>query len=153
MAEKRDMTMMSNCLCFKLRSVTRAVTRFFDAEVRRLPVRPTQTPILGALHAKDAWSMVELSEWLGMERTTLLRSLRHLERDGLVRINNGGGGRGRRVDVTITKEGRNLLAKTHSAWRTAQDKVLNILGKERWSNVMHDLELVAEELNKHPDAD
>jgi DNA-binding MarR family transcriptional regulator len=146
MTTKMDLSKMENCVCFNLRWVTRAVTRFFDAEVRRLGVRPTQTPILGALEAKDGWSMAELSAWLGMERTTLVRNLRPLQRDGLVRAN--GGGRGGHVELGITEKGRAMLARTLPAWRAAQAKVVAILGKERWSNMIRDLERVAVELGK-----
>jgi len=146
MTNKLDMSAMENCLCFNLRWISRAVTRFFDAEVRRLGVRPTQTPILGALHAKDGWSMAELSEWLGMERTTLVRNLRPLQRDGLVQAN--GGGRGGHVELKITEKGRKALAKALPAWRAAQDKVVAILGRDRWSNMIRDLEQVATELKQ-----
>jgi DNA-binding MarR family transcriptional regulator len=144
MTDELNMSKMENCVCFNLRWVSRAVTRFYDAEMRRLGIRPTQTPILGALQAKDGWSMAELSEWLGMERTTLVRNLRPLEREGLVRAN--GGGRGGHVELMITAEGRKTLTKTLPAWRAAQDKVVAILGRERWSNLIHDLEQVATEL-------
>ncbi len=146
MANELDMSSLENCVCFNLRWVSRAVTRFFDAELRRLGVRPTQTPILGALQARDGWSMAELSEWLGMERTTLVRNLRPLERKGLVKAN--GGGRGNHIELAITEKGRKALTKALPAWRTAQNKVVAILGKERWTNIIRDLERVAAEL-KH----
>lgn len=139
-----NMSKLENCVCFNLRWVTRAVTRFYDAEMRRLGVRPTQTPILAALRAKDGWSMADLSEWLGMERTTLVRNLRPLQREGLVR--SKGGGRGGQVELMITAEGRRALSKTLPAWRAAQDKAVAILGAERWSRVIQDLERVATEL-------
>src|SRR5262249_46221271 len=134
--KKLDLSAMENCVCFNLRWVTRAVTRSFDAEIRRLGVGPTQTPILGALQARDGWSTAELSEWLGMERTTLVRNLRPMQRDGLVRAK--GGGRGGHVELTITEKGRASLAETIPAWRAAQDKVVAILGRERWSNLIRD---------------
>jgi DNA-binding MarR family transcriptional regulator len=139
-----DMTSVENCACFNVRRISRVITQFFDAEVRRHGIRPTQTPILGALKAKDGWGMAELSEWLGMERTTLLRNLRPLQRDGLVRAK--GGGRGGHVELEITHKGRTALAKTLPAWRSAQDKVVAILGRERWSAVINDLEGVATKL-------
>ena len=135
---------MENCVCSNLRAVTRAVTQFFDMEVRRHGIRPTQTPILGALQAKNGWGMAELSDWLGMERTTLLRNLRPLQRDGLVRAK--GGGRGGHVELEITEKGRRALGKLLPAWRSAQDKVVAILGKERWSAIIGDLEGVATKL-------
>jgi DNA-binding MarR family transcriptional regulator len=144
MAAKLDMSSIDNCVCFNLRAATRAVTRFFDSEVRRLGIRPTQTPILGALQAKDGWSMAELSDWLGMERTTLLRNLRPLQRDGLVRAK--GVGRGGHVKLEITEKGRAALIKLLPAWRAAQDKVVATLGKERWAVIFRDLEAVTANL-------
>jgi DNA-binding MarR family transcriptional regulator len=144
MKKQLDMASVENCACFNVRRVSRVITQFFDLEVRRHGIRPTQTPILGALQAKNGWSMAELSDWLGMERTTLLRNLRPLQRDGLVRAK--GGGRGGYVELEITEKGRSALAKTLPAWRSAQDKVVAILGKERWSAIISDLEDVAAKL-------
>lgn len=138
------MTSQENCVCFNVRRVSRLITQFFDAEVRRYGLRPTQTPILGALQAKTEWSMAELSEWLGTERTTLLRNLRPLQRDGLIRVK--GGGRGSHVKIEITQKGRKALAKMLPAWRSAQDKVVATLGKDRWSTIMSDLTEAATKL-------
>jgi DNA-binding MarR family transcriptional regulator len=146
MKKKRNFATMENCVCSNLRAVTRAVTQFFDTEVRQHGIRPTQTPILGALQAKDGWGMAELSEWLGMERTTLLRNLRPLQRDGLVRAK--GGGRGGHVELEIAEKGRTVLAKLLPAWRHAQDKGVAIRGKERWSAIIGDLEDVAMKLKR-----
>lgn len=143
MATELDMSAVQNCVCFNLRAVTRAMTRFFDAEVRRMGLRPTQTPVLRALQVKN-WGMAELSDWLGMERTTLVRNLRPLEREGFIKIN--GGGRGGHVELMITQKGRRKLAEAHPSWRTAQDKVVAILGKERWSGILKDLGEVAVKL-------
>jgi DNA-binding MarR family transcriptional regulator len=139
-----DMTSVENCTCFNVRRISRVITQFFDAEVRQHGIRPTQTPILRALQAKNGWGMAELSEWLGMERTTLLRNLRPLQRDGLVRAK--GGGRGGHVELEITAKGRGVVAKTLPAWRSAQAKVVATLGEERWSTIISDLEEVAKKL-------
>jgi DNA-binding MarR family transcriptional regulator len=139
-----DMASIENCACFNVRRISRVITQFFDAEAGRHGLRPTQTPILGALQAKGGWGMAELSEWLGMERTTLVRNLRPLQRDGLVRAK--GGRRGGRVELEITEKGRAALARMLPAWRSAQDKVVAALGKERWSVIIHDLEAVAKKL-------
>jgi len=144
MEKELDLMSVENCTCFNIRRVSRVITQFFDAEVRRHGMRPTQAPILRALRAKSGWGMAELSEWLGMERTTLLRNLRPLQRDGLVRAK--GTGRGGHVELEITSKGRAALAKTHPAWRSAQEKVVATLGKERWSTIISDLEEVAAKL-------
>ena len=145
-AKELDMSAAENCVCFNLRWVARAVTQFYDAEMRRHGIRPTQGTILASLNAKNTWSMAELSDWLGMERTTLLRNLRPLQRDGFVKI--AGGGRGNRVELTITTKGRKQIEKLTPAWKSAQKAAVKTLGEKRWSAILSDLETAALALNK-----
>jgi DNA-binding MarR family transcriptional regulator len=146
MSKELDLSAMENCVCFNLRRVTRLVTQFFDAEMRRHGIRPTQGTILASLITKDSWTMAELSDWLGMERTTLVRNLRPLQRDGLVKV--GGGGRGRLVELAITRKGRKQMEKLTPAWKSAQSAAVKTLGEKRWSAVLSDLETAALGLNK-----
>ena len=146
MGRELDLKTMENCVCFNLRKAARKMTQFFDAELRRHGIRPTQTPILGALAAKSGWGMEDLSEALGMERTTLVRNLRPLERDGLVEVH--GRGRGGHVSVSISSKGRQSLARVMPAWRAAQQAVIKSLGEQRWSGILADLQRAASGLNK-----
>src|SRR3982751_4502948 len=109
MPKELDMSAVENCVCFNVRWVTRVVTQFYDAEMRRHGIRPTQGTILASLMARESWNMAELSDWLGMERTTLVRNLRPLQRDGFVRA--VGGGRGGHVELSITTTGRKQIKK------------------------------------------
>lgn len=135
-----------NCVCFNLRRATRMVTQFFDAEGRRHGIRTTQASILLALKAKGSARMAELSDALGLERTTLVRNLRPLQRDGLVQAD--GGGRGGRVELAITAKGRKQIEKLMPAWRSAQSAAVKTLGEQRWSAILTDLETVASALKK-----
>ncbi len=146
MSKELDMSAIENCVCFNLRWVTRAVTQFFDAEMRRHGIRPTQGSILLALNAKESWTMAELSDWLGLERTTLVRNLRPLQRDGWAQA--VGGGRGGRVELSITAKGRKKIEESMPAWRSAQSAVVKTLGERRWSAILSDLETAALALNK-----
>ena len=146
MTRELDMTAAENCVCFNLRWVTRAVTQFFDVEMRRHGIRPTQGSILAVLMAKESWNMAELSDRLGMDRTTLVRNLRPLQRDGLVQAS--GGGRGRLVELAITAKGRKQMEKLTPAWKSAQSAVVKTLGEKRWSAILSDLETAALALNK-----
>ena len=89
--------------------------------------------------------MAELSDWLAMDRTTLVRNLRPLERDGLVR--STGKGRGHKVSVALTAKGRAALQRFVPDWRSTQKKVIQTLGKERWTEILRDLERAALALN------
>lgn len=146
MSKQLDLSSIENCVCFNLRRVTRVVTQFFDAEMRRHGIRPTQGSILQALNARENWSMAELSSWLGMDRTTLVRNLGPLQRDGLVQT--AGGGRGSRVELSITAKGREVIKKSLPAWRSAQSAAVKTLGEQRWSAILSDLETAALALGK-----
>jgi DNA-binding MarR family transcriptional regulator len=146
MSKELDLLAMENCVCFNLRWVTRVVTRFFDAEIRRHGIRPTQRTILLALSAKESWTMAALSDWLGMDRTTLVRNLRPLQRDGMAQT--VGGGRGGRVELSITAKGRTQIKESLPAWRLAQSAAVKTLGEQRWSAILSDLETAALALKK-----
>jgi len=90
--------------------------------------------------------MTELSDWLGMDRTTLVRNLRPLQRDRLVEA--AGGGRGGRVELSITSKGRKKIRECLPAWRSAQSAAVKTLGQQRWSSILSDLESAALALNK-----
>lgn len=145
-SKKLDLSAAENCVCFNLRWVTRAVTQFYDAEMRRHGIRPTQGSILASLQGKASWTMAELSDWLGMDRTTLVRNLRPLQRDGFVNV--GGGGRGNLVELSITAKGQKQIEKLAPAWKSAQSAVVKTLGDQRWSVILSDLETAALALNK-----
>jgi DNA-binding MarR family transcriptional regulator len=146
MSKELVMTAMENCVCFNLRRVTRVVTQRFDEEMRRHGIRTTQGTILASLKARKSWNMAELSEWLGMDRTTLLRNLRPLQRDGFVQAT--GSGRGGRVELVITDKGSELFKKLMPAWKSAQCAAVKTLGEKRWSAILSDLETVVLALNK-----
>ena len=141
MPETLDFSVRRNCVCFNVRRFARAITQFFDAEMRRQGVRSTQGSVLAALQATGTSSMAELSEILGMERTTLLRNLRPLQRDGLVVVD--GGGHGCPVELSLTAKGRKQLEKLAPAWEAVQRTAVEVLGEKRWSELLADLDKVA----------
>ncbi len=140
-----DLNSMEHCVCFNLRRVSRVFSQFFVGELHQHRLLPTQTPILGFLAARPEASMAEVSNWLGMDRTTLVRNLRPLEREGLVKAT--GKGRGRKVSLALTAKGRRKLGQFLPDWRLAQRKIIRTLGKERWREVLSDLERAALALN------
>jgi DNA-binding MarR family transcriptional regulator len=144
--KERDMESQVNCVCFNLRSATRAVTQFYDAEMRRHGIRPTQCSILVAGIMKESWSMADLSDVLGMDRTTLIRNLRPLQRDGFVLTEAAA--KGGRVEVSITALGRKKVQEARPAWLAAQQAMVETLGKDRWSAIFSDLEKAAMAISK-----
>jgi hypothetical protein len=48
MTKELDVSAVENCACFNLGWVTRAVTQFYDSEMRRHGIRPTQGTIFSS---------------------------------------------------------------------------------------------------------
>jgi len=145
MTKELDLNSMENCVCFNLRWVSRSLSQFFVSQLHHHGLLPTQTPILAALSVRQEASMAELSDWLAMDRTTLVRNLRPLERDGLIKAT--GKGRGNKVSLALTSKGRAALQKFLPDWQIAQQKIIKTLGKERWNEILRDLERAALALN------
>lgn len=135
---------MEDCVCFNLRWLSRAFTQFYVSELQHHGLLPTQTPILAALAAHPQASMGELSDWLGMDRTTLVRNLRPLEREGHVVAS--GKGRGNKVSLTLTPKGKAALEAFRPDWQKTQRKILGILGEKRWKEILSELESAVQSL-------
>ena len=75
---------------------------------------------------------------MGMDRSTLTRNLRPLERDGLVKLGIEGWRRSRTVE--ITKKGRSRLKDALPLWEKAQAALRRKLGDKRWDLIHDDLD-------------
>jgi DNA-binding MarR family transcriptional regulator len=85
-----------------------------------------QFGVLVAVAGRDGASLTELAQSLDMDRTTLTRNLRPLERAGHLRLAAGADKRSRAVGITA--EGRAVLARARPLWRNAQRVVAESLG-------------------------
>ena len=77
---------LGTCACQQLRKATRVVTQRYDEALRPIGLRSTQLPILVTLAAHGPLFMTDLAESLVLDRTTLIRTLRPLQRRGLIEV-------------------------------------------------------------------
>jgi DNA-binding MarR family transcriptional regulator len=124
---------LENCACHKARTAARAVTRAYDEALRPVGLRATQLAVLVAVAMDDAISINALAQFMGMDRTTLTRNLRPLEKEGLVTLSIEGWRRSRAL--TITKKGRSRLREALPLWSTAQQALRKRLGDRNWEVV------------------
>lgn len=116
----------------------RTVTRAYDNALRPTGLRATQISVLAAVAASDAVSITELAEKMGMDRTTLKRNLTPLEQLGLLAVGNEGWRRSR--TVAITAMGRTRLQDAIPLWESAQRRLKQQLGSQRWADVQTTLQ-------------
>lgn len=90
-------------------------------------LRSTQFAILARMNAVGPTSVNSLADRLTMDRTTLGRNVRILERDGLIVI---GVGKDRRARVLeLTPKGRKVLEKAMPLWREVHERFEAMLGE------------------------
>lgn len=120
---------VSTCACFNLRKAARTVTQHFDEILKPSGLLITQFTILVAVEMAQTATINQLAEILVMDRTTLTRNLKPLEREGWLKIESG---RDRRTrEIGLTPEGKAILAKALPLWKQAQDSVVEAFGQQR----------------------
>jgi DNA-binding MarR family transcriptional regulator len=130
------------CPCYSLRKASRAVSRIFDDALRPLGLKATQFSLVAAVHNASPITIKRLADSTVMDRTTLTRNLRPLERRGLIRIERGRDRRQRLV--TLTSAGDDLLERAFPVWSQTRHQVTNALGPERSERLLDDLRAAVE---------
>ena len=116
------------CPAFHLRKVARAVTRVFDDMLHRCGIRATQLHILNSILLADPPTITHVADDLVMDRTTLTRNLRPLEKLGLLTIEPG---EDRRTRVlAVTTEGKRAMAEAFAVMEEARGRIKNYVGQE-----------------------
>jgi DNA-binding MarR family transcriptional regulator len=125
------------CVCAAARMAARSLTRVYDRALEPAGIRTSQFSILARLLEEGPLSVTHLAGRLAMDRTTLARDLRPLERRGLVAVSVG---TDRRVRMAaLTAAGRRLVDEVRPLWREAQRDVRAQLGADRVTRLMDEL--------------
>jgi len=125
---------VSRCACFNLRKASRVITQHFDEILKPSGLLTTQFTILMAVAMAKSGTINQLAEILVMDRTTLTRNLKPLEREGLLKSEPGQDQRTR--VISLTSNGETALAKALPLWEQAQSTVEGVLGQQRWSALL-----------------
>ncbi len=128
---------VKSCACFNFRKASRAVTQLFDETLQPAGLRSTQLVILLAVAVNDRRNSAQLARELVMDRSTLVRNLRPLLRRGLLKMTPGQDRRTR--IISLTKRGRESVAKSIPLWEEAQAKFVEQIGSQRWRRLLNEL--------------
>jgi DNA-binding MarR family transcriptional regulator len=122
--------MPAECLCFRARRVSRALTRLYDDALRPLGLQATQLTLLNAVAMMgERGTLTRVADVLAMDQTTLSRNLRPLEKAGLVAIEPLPGDRRCRV-ARLTPAGERAVEDALPLWTRAHERVVAILGTD-----------------------
>lgn len=106
------------CTNLKLRQLSRAVTRHYDAYVAPLGLKNTQYSLLSHVVRLGPIRPGDLARHMRLDASTLTRNLQPLLAQGWVALGPGDDARSRLVDAT--ESGQAKRAEAQRAWKQAQ---------------------------------
>lgn len=124
----------THCVSNNLHQTARAVTRIYGEELRPTGIKRSQFSILGYLFRFGELRLTELADILFMDRTTLTRNLKPLQKQGLIEIKTDPADRRAKL-LSITTEGRTRFKEALGYWRKAQKRVLETFGLDEWRDL------------------
>ena len=104
------------------------MTQLYDRALAPLNLRSTQYSLLSEIQRLGPISLIPLAEAMVMDRATLGHNIRPLEARGFVKLVVGQDRRSR--EVSLTRAGKDVLAKGALLWRRAQSSFEEAIGRE-----------------------
>jgi DNA-binding MarR family transcriptional regulator len=118
------------CNCFALRQAARYVTQIYERHLGEVGLTAAQFTIMAKLARKPDLSILDLADMMVMERTTLVRALKPLQRDGFV-LSEPSEHDGRTFLFSLSDAGQRIFEQAAIAWRAAQDEFEVKFGRSR----------------------
>ena len=126
------------CNCFAVRQAARQVTRLYERHLAGAGLTSAQFSILAALGEAGAMTMSELPRALVMDRTTLLRALKPLQRATLLRSGPGEDDP-RQLLYSLTSSGERRLKQAMPLWIRAQEEFEAAIGSREAAQLRRSL--------------
>ena len=130
------------CACATSRHIARLLTQLYDRFLRKAGVEAPQFALLVAIDKEERSHQSAIGLQCAMDRTTVSRNLRLLERKDWIKSTRGRDRRERHV--TLTLAGRKRLAAGWPEWRKAQNHLRSVMTGEEWKNMFHMLQVVTD---------
>ena len=118
--------MAGECYCVALRKAARKVTSLYDAALEPTGVNLAQFSLLRTIERAAPVSLTELGRMTELDRSTVGRNVRLLQRMGLVRVAPGADQR--EATVALDAPGLEILRRGAPLWDEAQRKIEASLG-------------------------
>jgi len=129
------------CACASLRRAARLVTQLYSDEMGR-DIEPTQFAVLTALGFKAGANQSSIGQALGLDKTTMSRSLRLMQRNGWIEPALADDGRER--GYRLTEKGERVLVAAKTGWQRAQARLRAGLKPGQWEAMLKAVGQVAE---------
>ncbi|MCV0426947.1 MAG: MarR family winged helix-turn-helix transcriptional regulator [Roseibium sp.] len=132
----------SLCVLDNSRKAARAVSRYYNGLARQVGMTAGQFSVLVAVRQARDETTGQLADRLSMDRTTLVRNVALLERDGLLK--SAPVREGKAKCYRVTERGEDLLQEALPLWRKAQSEVKALLGNDDFFKTIRSLKKLSE---------
>jgi DNA-binding MarR family transcriptional regulator len=116
--------------CFAIRQAARYVSQLYDRHLAHVGLTITQFSLIGRLKRVGPMTMKQLAEAMRMQRTTLVRTIQPLRRNGLV-SSEALGTDVRTLSIALTAAGEERLKAGRVHWYAAQAEFEHRFGEQR----------------------
>jgi DNA-binding MarR family transcriptional regulator len=130
------------CYCTHARRAAGQLTAFYDEALAPAGLRVTQFSLMRAVMRLEQPTISGLAQATGLDRSTLGRNLRVLQRQGLLRLGSGTDERTR--VVSLSEAGEAVIDAAMPHWRRAQERIEAVVAEESRTR----LERLANELQQ-----
>lgn len=130
------------CVCIRLRRAANALTSYYDAGLKEAGITVNQYSALVHLKKLKSASVSDLAKNMRLERSTLVRNLKPLQKAGYIKDISKDSERNRKL--ILDASGESLLKMADPLWMKAQETVKARLGKEEIEKLLEVLEKLQE---------
>jgi DNA-binding MarR family transcriptional regulator len=128
---------LDRCAAWNLRLAARRASQFVEQRLAATGVSFAQFGLMAEIASANDDTVSALAERMGLDQSTLSRTLRTLEGDGLVEIAMVESDQRKRM-VWLTEKGARRLETALAAWRQAQDELKRHLSVDLARRLAHE---------------
>jgi DNA-binding MarR family transcriptional regulator len=134
----KTVTRLAACNCFAARQAARQLTKLYERHLSGAGLTSAQFSILVAVDEAEEMTIAELASALVMDRTTLLRALKPLQREELLRSRPSGDD-ARQLVYALSAAGERRLKQAIPLWAKAQSELEADVGAGAAARIRRDL--------------
>ena len=116
------------CVCINLRRIAQKVTDIYDHALKPVGITINQFSLLATIRQIKGCGTGELARQVGLEKSTLVRTLHPLLNNGLVIDKSPPSSR--RRQLYLSAEGNAVFKRAFPLWRKTQDEINARLGRQ-----------------------
>jgi DNA-binding MarR family transcriptional regulator len=130
----------SSCYCILLRKASRRLSALYDAALEPFGINIGQFSQIRNIRRNEPVSLTALAQLMELDRSTVGRNTKVLERMGLVET--AAGDDHREALLLLTEKGRALLVQAEPVWHDVQVQIDARLGDDRTDDLKQLLDVL-----------